>query len=97
MHNNGKYQYVICDSPLGKINQLVEYNAQNTCKIILLLPVLTLPLPEKVQRYLNKFNVTNVFDRTHKRILSILKTGALELMGMNLRIQIHYRKSIGMH
>ena len=27
MHKNGKCQYVICDSRLGKINQLVEYHA----------------------------------------------------------------------
>ena len=65
--------------------------------MILLLPVLPLPLPEKVQRYLKKFNVTNVLNRTHKRILSIFKTGALELMGMHLHIEIHHRKSIGTH
>ena len=53
----------------------------------LLLPVLPLPLPEKVQRYLKMFNVANVRDRTHKRILSILKPGALELMCMQLRIE----------
>ena len=63
--------------------------------MILLLPPLL--LPDKVQRYLKKFDVTNVRDRTHKRSLSILKTEALELMGMHLRIRIHHRKSIGMH
>ena len=86
MHNDGKYSYVLCDSPVGKINQLVEYHAQNTCKMILLLPVLPLPLPDKVQRYQRTSSyVRNVF-------LSIFKTGALELMGMHLRIKTHHRK-----